>query len=108
MADALRSHWSGIFTAGGIDRGLLKKWVDEDIASGPSGAARSPLRPFPKLRRSHIKQAIDSTGNTSPGPDGIPFAAWRKCRDLAADVLFDAFGSMCSDGSTGMLDEHWQ
>ena len=31
MADALRRHWSQIFTAGGIDRDQLRQWIAEDI-----------------------------------------------------------------------------
>ena len=28
--------------------------------------------------------------NTSPGPDGVPFSAWRAAPDLAAPLLFGA------------------
>ena len=34
-----------------------------------------------------IKDTILGTGNTSPGPDGIAFAAWRAAPDLAAPLL---------------------
>ena len=34
-----------------------------------------------------IKEAILKTGNTSAGPDGISFAAWRAVPDLAATLL---------------------
>ena len=34
-----------------------------------------------------ITYSIKHSGNTSPGPDGIPFAAWRAAPDLAAPVL---------------------
>ena len=32
-----------------------------------------------------------------PGPDGIPYAAWRWLGDLAIDVLHDAFSDFSSD-----------
>ena len=35
-----------------------------------------------------VRRAITSPKNTSPGPDGIPFAAWRATVDIAAPILF--------------------
>jgi hypothetical protein len=37
-----------------------------------------------------IRTIIDRN-DSSPGPDGIPFAAWRAASDLAAPVLFKVF-----------------
>jgi exonuclease III len=37
----------------------------------------------------HIISAIKHTNNSAPGPDGIPFAAFRVCKDIIAPILLD-------------------
>ena len=39
MADTLRKHWARVFEAKGIDKGLLQRWLDDDLASRPQPAA---------------------------------------------------------------------
>ena len=34
-----------------------------------------------------MQRVIRSSGNTMPGPDGIPFLAWRRLRSLGVDAL---------------------
>jgi hypothetical protein len=43
-----------------------------------------------------VLYAINHSGNTAPGPDGIPFAAWRAAPDLAAPVLLKVFRAISS------------
>ena len=43
-----------------------------------------------------VRGAILLPKNTSPGPDGIPFAAWRATVDLAAPILHAVMNSLCS------------
>ena len=40
--------------------------------------------------------SINHTNNSTPGPDGIPFAAWRAAPDLAAPILLAVFRSICA------------
>jgi hypothetical protein len=45
------------------------------------------------LTRPGLDEVLDSltrTKNTAPGPDGIPFAAWRAAPDLAGQALLGA------------------
>ena len=37
-----------------------------------------------------VAKSLKLTHDTSPGPDGVSFAAWRAAPDLAATVLWDA------------------
>ena len=48
----------------------------------PSAAA------LPDLELDHVSRSILSSGNSAPGPDGIPFIAYRVTVEHAARVLF--------------------
>ena len=41
-----------------------------------------------------VRSAVLNSKNTSPGPDGIPFAAWRAIPDISSRVLFKALTSL--------------
>jgi hypothetical protein len=43
-----------------------------------------------RVRRKDIARAIDNSSNTRPGPDGIPYRAWRALGPLSINVLFSA------------------
>lgn len=43
-----------------------------------------------------ILDALEHTNNSTAGPDGISFAAWRAAPELAGPVLFSAFQALCS------------
>ena len=73
MADALRQHWSRVFTAGGVDEDLLKKWVAEDAAHRRQGDSVDPRRHFPKLRKCHIKRAIAARAIPPRAPTAFRF-----------------------------------
>ena len=40
-----------------------------------------------RVRRRDVEQAIRTAGDTSPGPEGIPFATWRSIKGLGVSVL---------------------
>ena len=40
------------------------------------------------MRREDIARAIRCAGNSSPGPDGIPYAVWRTLKELGVSILF--------------------
>jgi ribonuclease HI len=50
------------------------------------------LIPLPKLEQ--IVGAIMSSNDSAPGPDGIPYLAYRLLVDLVAPVLLDVFGAL--------------
>jgi len=43
-----------------------------------------------------IIYSINHTNNSTPGPDGIPFAAWKAAPELAAPILLAVFHSICA------------
>jgi len=42
-----------------------------------------------------VLEAIKGSNNSSPGPDGIPFAAWRAAAGFAGPVLFAVLKLLC-------------
>jgi hypothetical protein len=107
IANLLKEHWSKIFLAKGIDLAKLKIWLEEDRAH----RCEAELAPFPeqpcRLRKRHLRKAVEHSNNSAPGPDGIPFAAWRKLGPLAIDTLFDAFRDMTSADGPERMAEHY-
>ena len=64
---------------------------------------RIDTRLLKKLHPDLFLEAINSSSNSSPGLDGIPFAAWRAISDIAAPFLFrftEAIGMDLQDIAT--------
>ena len=107
MATLLRNHWSTTFLARGIDAAKLHVWLEEDRQARP----QEHSTPFPdaafRIQRQHIRNAIQHSNNSAPGPDGIPFAVWRRLGPLAVDVLFGAFqAAIARDGPATFADSY--
>ena len=43
-----------------------------------------------KVRRRDMVKAMRCAGNATPGPDGIPFAAWKTLKEFGIDLSFVA------------------
>lgn len=53
-----------------------------------------------RIRRADLRSAAGRTGNSSPGPDGIPYVFWRGA-EWAVDAVFEvlrAVGRQTGDG----------
>ena len=106
MAGGLQQHWSKVFARRGIDEAKLEEWLDQDGDDRPlSHSAPFPARSS-RLRRHHIRSAIRGSGSSSPGPDGLPFLAWRQIESLAVDVLHKVFVDICSPSGADRLRQH--
>ena len=86
-----------------MDETRLQVWLAEDSEErarhGPSHQARRGMQ----LKRKHIKKALQLSNNSAPGPDGVPYAAWRRLGDTAVDILYDAFGELCGEDAEERL-----
>ena len=60
------------------------------------------------LSLSDVERAIRRSGNSAPGPDGIPYSAWRACRSFAAPVLFAALIQMTSAHGLDVLQTDYE
>ena len=94
MAASLKRHWRGTFSARRLDRHRRLEWFRDDAArvGGLFGAVCPLLADAAawRLRRSDVRKAVSLTSSSSPGPDGIPYSAWKRLGPLAVDVLFSA------------------
>ena len=58
-----------------------------------------------RLRRQDFLKALRQSNNSTPGPDGIPFRAWRACPDLAATILHEVAKDVCRRGTAGFDED---
>jgi len=107
IAKVLRSHWEGVFQARGVNACKLRQWIEDDMASRRAcGELHSKMKDV-QLQRWHFQRALDLSNDSSPGPDGIPYGAWRALGDDAIDLLFEAALEMVDpDFSVHMREEY--
>ena len=84
MASILNAHWGAVFSRKDIAAHRIASWL-VDVPKLPQAA---DVRW--SLRREHIAKAIEVARESSPGPDGVPYKAWKVLGDLGVDVLFAA------------------
>ena len=86
MAEQLKAHWSRVFGEEDPDLDAVRDWFawarqqHVPTSSCPAGAWR--------VRRRDVVRALRLAGNSRPGPDGIPFEAWRRLEQLGVNILF--------------------
>ena len=77
---------------------------------GPLGRPSKLRKPLPtgevawRVRRKDIEQAIRHSGNSAPGPDGIPFKAWRALGPLGVSILHDVAAGLETDAASQHLN----
>ena len=108
-AAALRRHWGDTFKKRHVDERLLQEWLAEDAAA-ENGLARALGKTIRQaatwqVRREDVCAAIDRAGTSAPGPDGIPYSAWKALGLLGCDVLFGAIKCLESEGGLEALQE---
>ena len=100
MAGILRSHWGKVFTRRPVDNTLLGAWLRR-VCPRSGGGTAPGLPPRDSdcwaIRHGDIKKAIATSGNTMPGPDRIPYVAWRKLGKKGVATLFDAATELMTD-----------
>jgi hypothetical protein len=88
MARELATHWSKVFTAHPVDHSLLEQWFDKAEQHGSRRVEVS--EDAWRVRRKDITRALDNSADTRPGPDGIPYRAWRALGPLSIATLWSA------------------
>ena len=92
IANSLRDHWKTPFSHRPVDESKLQAWLRKDSVH-PSGlkAATAPVLQDAsqwRLKKRHMRQALDMAGRSAPGPDGIPYAAWKRLGPLGLEILY--------------------
>ena len=82
-ASYLRHYWQEVFS---------KRDIDEDLAA----LAIAHTTPFSSthcwdIKVESILHIVSAGKSSSPGPDGIPYSAYKAIKEIAATTLFDAF-----------------
>ena len=95
IAAELTRHWGKVFGNASIDEDALRGWLRQAVhppdARPPTNAARW------HVRKKDVARAIRCSGSSMPGPDRIPYVAWKRLGPLAVDVLFGAATAMARD-----------
>ena len=88
VAELLAAHWRKVFAHKPIDEEKLEAWCRTAAAAG-TGTVTAPAAAW-RLRTRDVKRALRIAGNSRPGPDGIPFQAWRSLGKLGEHILWEA------------------
>ena len=72
------------FSRKDIAKDKIASWLLEVPSFPPSSDSRW------EISRQHVAKAVTAARESSPGPDGIPYKAWKVLGHLSIDVLFDA------------------
>ena len=93
IAAALTDHWSQVFTARPTTHQHI---LDDWMKTRPYGfnEAQSKDRECWRISTRHVEMAVSMSNNSSPGPDGIPYAAWRHAGRTAILILHAAAEQM--------------
>jgi len=61
-----------------------------------------------KVRPKDLKKALDTSNNSAPGPDGIPFGAWRAVRKAGLTILLDTIECMEQEQAEAVFVEAYR
>ena len=105
MTAELQKHWAQTFAGEQVDRGVFSDWLHHTLPHGGTGRDGLPLPPADvwRIRRHDVAKAVRLSGDSAPGPDGIPYKAWRSVGKLAVDVLWDVIHALASDEGSALL-----
>ena len=81
VAATVTSHWQRVFNETPIDTVLMEKWLSDFHVN--INANTKQLTPT----LNQVKEVIKASGPSSPGPDGIPFEAYKAVVDIAGLIL---------------------
>ena len=117
IAKALGAHWENVFKKPCTSKDLLTKWLDGlphlkndveprdeeeelELKKPKCAPKATEQRHLPRNKESwtleakDIMKAIRIAGGGAPGPDSIPYAAWKAASKSKVEVLLDVARSM--------------
>ena len=102
-AKVLRQCWEQVFRARGVDDDKLWEWIQDDLQERRDTNQGHEVMQTLTLQREHIEAALSRSNNSPPGPDGVPYSAWRRLGTEAVDILFAAALELTSEAGLPML-----
>ena len=102
IAAELQRHWGDVFSSRPSDHGILQKWIAEEFNDErPLGQLHHDLG----IQASDIDRNVDKAPNSMPGPDGIPYIAWKRLGATGKQVLLEAAQDLHLEDTGPLLDE---
>jgi len=111
MAKALASHWSKTFQGRDIDAGMLENWLNLTLPLPPPPGEPTlppPDSPQWRMRRRDVARAVRMSGNSAPGPDGIPYLAWRRLGETGIDILWGMAQDLTGPNAIQVITEAYR
>ena len=107
MAKILEEHWQATFTKQHTWKKKREVWLKEE------GERKNSLKQMLEkidpdrweVKQEHVDKAIRISGNSAPGPDGIPYTAWRRAGLLGRGALFEAIKELMHEQGLTKLRE---
>jgi len=89
IATELERYWRKVFRREPINVHKLARWLEEE--GSQEGSMRRLVQAVDSaewdIGAQHVRKALDCSKDTMPGPDGIPYVAWRRLGVLSQSVL---------------------
>jgi hypothetical protein len=104
MGTILSEHWSEVFRKKGINEELLDAWLADIFPPDQPTGLPAPTSEKWTVRKKDLAWSIKCARDTAPGPDGIPYTAWRRLGPLALDTLYEAMQALATVDGKAQLD----
>lgn len=102
MVQELSRHWGQVFQGRQPEIAEVEAWLQQ--AFKEDDRLHVPAHKW-HVRRKDIAQAINMSGNSAAGPDGIPYAAWRAMGDVAIEVLTTAMDALQRESAEDVVQQ---
>jgi exonuclease III len=99
IGDVLAAHWGPIFACKDIDLDQAGPFADY-IQRVPDSFSWA-------ISHDSIDDAILKTGSSAPGPDGVPYGAWRSAPRCCREPLFDLIDTLFTSADDHELPVHF-
>jgi len=85
IAGELRRHWEEIFRARPHNETILSRWLQEELGTdSPSYGMHEDLA----VSIQDIIAVVKRSPTSMPGPNGIPYKAWKRLGHIAENLFF--------------------
>ena len=108
IAEVQRHHWADVFKKRHTSSRKRRQKLDEEKARGPlslHALIANRNEADWEIRLKDVARAIKLSGKSAPGPDGIPFLAYRRLGVFAQNVIFQAITQLSQPGSENVMRE---
>ena len=89
IAETLVTHWDQVFKAKPIDSDLLTEWLQDQPQIFDNSLRW-------ELLLSHVEDAIKYCKDSAPGPDGIPYSAFKNYKQHSALIIYRICSALIS------------